>query len=293
MNYSCRETNWADGRWAVENSIGLMEATVHDTVDLGLFGPGSIAWRVHRHPAMLIGGLRALMIQALHPLAMAGVANHSNYRQDVWGRFNRSATYVTTTVFGDTATAEAAGRKVRAVHRSIHGIDSVTGRPYAADDPELLLWVHACLVDSFIAAYRRFIGPLSEADADRYLGEMVRQAALAATPPEMVPTTEQALRAYLLSMERELVVTEAAREGLEILLSPPDPPLHWPVAIRGALAIMPARHLQLYGVRPNAVISAAVTPLIWVGSRLIPRIAGPPPVLLEARRRAAMAGLTF
>jgi hypothetical protein len=94
-------------------------------------------------------------------------------------------------------------------------------------------------------------------------------------------------------MERELVLTEAAREGLEILLSPPDPPLHWPVAIRGALAIMPARHLQLYRVTPNAVVSAAVTPLIWAGSRLIPRIAGPPPVLLDARRRAAQAGLAF
>jgi len=271
----------------------VVEVSLHETVDLGLFGPRSVAWRLHRHPAMLIGGLRALMVQALHPLAMAGVANHSNYRHDVWGRFNRSAAYVSTTVFGDTPTAEAAGRKVRAVHRSIHGIDSVTGRPYAADAPELLLWVHACLVDSFIAAYRRFVAPLSEADADRYLAEMVRQAALAATPPEIVPTTERALRAYLSSMERELLVTEAAREGLEILLSPPDPPWHWPVAIRGALAIMPARHLQLYGVRPNPAVSAAVTPMIWCGSRLIPHIAGPPPVLVDARRRAARAGLRF
>lgn len=260
--------------------------------DIGLFGPGTVAWRLHRHPAMLVGGLRALMIQALHPLAMAGVANHSNYRNDVWGRFNRSADYVTVTVFGDTSQAEAAGRKVRAVHRHIHGIDAVTGRPYAADDPDLLVWVHACLVDSFIAAYRRYVAPLSRADADRYLAEMVRQAELAETPAERVPASELELQRYLAGMDRELLVTEAAREGLRILQHPPDPPPHWPVAIRAAIAIMPEPYRALYGVGVNPLVAAAIRPLVWAGSRVLPYLSTPPPVLVAARERSRAANRT-
>lgn len=261
--------------------------------DFGLFGPGCVAWRLHRHPAMLVGGVRALMIQALHPLAMAGVANHSRYREDVWGRFYRSADYVTATVFGDTATAEAAGRKVRAVHRSIRGVDGVTGRPYAADDPHLLVWVHACLVDSFLVAYRRYVAPLSRADGDRYLREMVRQAELAATPPELVPATEPDLADYLLGMEPELLLTDAARQGMDILLHPPDPPRHWPIAIRAALAVMPRRHLERYAIRQSPLVSAAVTPVVWAGSRALPALAGTPPVVAAARDRALAAGQRF
>ena len=261
--------------------------------DLGLFGPGSVAWRLHRHPAMLVGGLRALMVQALHPLAMAGVANHSNYRNDVWGRFNRSAQYVTVTVFGDRGAAEAAGAKVRAVHRSIRGVDAVTGRPYAADDPELLVWVHATLTDSFLAAYRRYVGRLSEADADRYLTEMVRQAELAATPAELVPATERDLRAYLERMEAELQLTPAAAEGMEILLHPPDPPPHWPVATLAALAILPERHRRMYGRKVNRLAALGVRPVVALGSRVIPRLSSPPPVLVAARQRAQAAGHRF
>ena len=254
--------------------------------DLGLFGPGSLAWRLHRHPAMLVGGLRALMIQALHPLAMAGVANHSNYRNDVWGRFNRSADYVTVTVFGSTAQAEAAGRKVRMVHRYIRGVDAVTGRPYAADDPDLLVWVHSCLVDSFLAAYRAYVAPLSERDADRYLSEMVRQAALADTPVDRVPATERALRAYFDSMEGELLLTPAAQDAVSTLWHPPDPPPHWPVAIRAATAIMPARYRERFGLHVNPVVAAGLRPLVWAGSRILPLVSTPPPVLVEARARA-------
>lgn len=261
--------------------------------DLGLFGPGSVAWRLHRHPAMLVGGLRALMMQALHPLAMAGVANHSNYRNDVWGRFNRSAQYVTVTVFGDRPAAEAAGAKVRAVHRHIRGVDTVTGLPYAADDPELLVWVHATLTDSFLAAYRRYVGRLSQVDADRYLAEMVRQAELAATPPELVPASERDLRAYLERMEPHLQLTPAAAEGMDILLHPPDPPLHWPVATRAALAILPRRHLEMYGVSIGPLAAAAVRPVVALGSWMIPRLSSPPPVLVTARRRAEAAGHRF
>src|SRR5499427_8983903 len=158
--------------------------------DFGLFGPGSMAWKLHLEPALLVGGLRALMVQALHPLAIAAVADHSNYREDVWGRYARTSNYVVTTIFGTKRQAEALGVRVREVHRPIRGIDRVTGRPYAADDPELLLWIHTTLVESFLASYRRFVGPLSSVAGDRYVAEMVRQAALVGLRDEDVPATE-------------------------------------------------------------------------------------------------------
>src|SRR5262249_7378637 len=131
-----------------------------------------MAWRLHMEPALLVGGLRALMIQALHPLAIAAVSDHSNYKADVWGPYARTSHYVVTTIFGTTGRAEARAVRAREVHRPIRGIDRVTGKPYAADDPELLLWIHTTLVDSFIAAYKRFVEPLALADADRYVVEM-------------------------------------------------------------------------------------------------------------------------
>src|SRR5256885_8630678 len=110
--------------------------------DPGLFGPDSVTWRVHAAPSMLIGGLRALLVQALHPLAMAGVHQHSDYRDNPWGRLRRTSEYVLITTYGDTETAARAGAVVRAVHRRISGVDPVTGRAYRADDPELLAWIH-------------------------------------------------------------------------------------------------------------------------------------------------------
>src|SRR5262247_2267557 len=132
-----------------------------------------MAWRLHMEPALLVGGLRALMIQALHPLAIAVVADHSNYKSDVWGRYARTSNYVVTTIFGTTRQAEALGIRVREVHRPIRGIARGTGKPYAADDPELLLWIHTTLVESFLAAYRAFVAPLTAGEANRYVAELV------------------------------------------------------------------------------------------------------------------------
>src|SRR5437667_234343 len=91
-----------------------------------------MAWRLHREPAMLVGGLRALIVQALHPLAIAAVVDHSDYKKDVWGRYARTSNYVVTTIFGSTRQAQALGSRVQAIHRPIRGVDRVTGRPYAA-----------------------------------------------------------------------------------------------------------------------------------------------------------------
>lgn len=104
--------------------------------DPGLFGPGSVTWRVHAHQSMFVGGLRALLIQALEPRAMAAMEHHSGYRSDPWGRLVRTGRYIAETTYGDTATAHAAAARVRAIHRCISGVDEFTGRPYRADDPE-------------------------------------------------------------------------------------------------------------------------------------------------------------
>jgi uncharacterized protein (DUF2236 family) len=263
------------------------------SVDFGLFGPGSVAWRVHREPAMLVGGLRALMVQALHPLAIAAIVDHSDYKNDVWGRYARTSNYVVTTIFGTTRQARALGARVREIHRPMRGVDRVTGLPYAADDPVLLLWIHTTLVESFLAAYRRFVGPLTQHEADGYVQELVRQAELVGLDPERVPATERSNREFIESCRPVLRVTEAAREALTTVLHPPLPPWRrpvWWVAGHAAISIMPDYALGLYGIRRNTGAEAAVRPLVSSGSEFARRFLKPPPVIREARRRAAAAG---
>jgi len=119
--------------------------------DPGLYGPHSVTWRVHADPSMALSGLRALLLQALHPLAMSGVAQHSDFRQDPWGRLFRTADYVGVTTYGSTEQARRAGAKVRGIHRKLAGIEPETGTAYRVDDPELLRWVHCVEVESFLS----------------------------------------------------------------------------------------------------------------------------------------------
>lgn len=264
--------------------------------DFGLFGPGSVTWRLHKEPALLVGGLRALMVQALHPLAIAAVEDHSDYKADVWGRYARTSNYVVTTIFGTTRQAEALGNRVREVHRPIHGIDRVTGRPYAADDPVLLVWIHATLVESFLAAYRRFVGPLSAADGDLYVAEMVRQAMLVGLREDDVPDTEAGNHAFIESCRPDLLVTRGALEAVDTVLHPPLPlarrPFWW-VAGQAAISLMPEDAADMLGIRRSRAAEAMVRPLIRSGSRLGRRRLRPPPVLLQARQRTEAAGLRF
>lgn len=242
---------------------------------------------------MLIGGLRALILQALHPLAMAAVADHSDYRSDVWGRFSRTSNYVVTTIFGSTRQAVALGARVRAIHAPIAGVDRVTGLPYAADDPVLLLWIHATLVDSFLAAYRRYVGPLARRDANRYVAELVRQAELVGLRPDEVPATEAGNSRFIRSQRQQLILTEPAWAALDTVLNPPLPAWRrpgWWIAGRAALAILPDYALAMYGLERQHLLDAAVRPLVSGGSGFARRWLQPPPVVREARRRAAAAG---
>ena len=251
------------------------------SADPGLFGPGTVTWKIHADPSMLVGGLRALLIQALHPLAMAGVDQHSDYRDDPWGRLRRTTEYVTTTTFADTPTALAAGEQVRRVHAFVKGVDPVTGREYRADDPELLAWVHNVEVHSFLTAYRRYGGRLPDAEADRYVAEMVRVAELVGLRPADVPHDLAGLRAYLRGVDT-LVVSEAARRGAAVVLTPPMPlpvrPL-WAIPAAAAVSLLPRRVRNLYGLPwfppADPAVRVAVYSLFRVLNTALP---APPPV---------------
>jgi uncharacterized protein (DUF2236 family) len=245
--------------------------------DDGLLGPDSVAWRVVGHPVSLIGGLRSLIVQSLHPLAMAGVAQHSDYRRRALDRLRRTAYYVAATTFGDTATAHAAAEHVKRVHRRVHGTDPVTGRPYSAEDPDTQLWVHCVEWHSFLAAYRAYAGRLTLAEQDRYLAEGARIAALLGVPEDSVPASVAQQRAYFAAVRPELRMSEYARDAIRFVLEPPltrellpyQVPLR--VASSAALALVPRdlrelagidRHpvrdaLALAAVRPAAAVLAA------------------------------------
>jgi len=188
--------------------------------DGGLFGPGSIVWRVHRDRSFPLAAIRSLMVQALHPLAMAGVAQHSTWQRDPFGRLAATAGYVLTVTYGDTSAAESAAARVRAVHTHVNGTDLVTGLAYQASDPELLLWVHAGMVDSIVHVVQRYGRSLDAADADRYVAEMARFAEIIGVPAARVPASVAALREYLESVELRQV-TPAASEAIAIVLDPP------------------------------------------------------------------------
>lgn len=260
--------------------------------DVGLFGPGSVTWRVHADPSMLIGGMRALLVQALHPLAMAGVDQHSDFRADPWSRLQRTGDYVVVTTFGSTADAKAAGAAVQAIHTRVFGTDPVTGLEYRADDPELLLWVHAAEIHSFLVAYRRYGGALSDADADRYVDETRRLAELVGLPRADVPSTVADLRDYLRGVDA-LRVTAGARETLRLVVTPPLPlalrPLTPISMIPGAAAVglLPRRLRAMYGVPSVPPADAAVRVAALLLSRAMRLVLPGHPVVREALARAA------
>ncbi|BAV77386.1 oxygenase MpaB family protein [Pseudomonas chlororaphis] len=190
--------------------------------DPGLFGPDAICWQVHGDfSSMLIGGISALLMQALHPLALAGVWDHSNFREDMIGRLRRTAQFISGTTFGSRQDAEWLIDKVRTIHLQIVG-HAPDGRPYAASDPQLLTWVHVAEVSSFLAAHLRYRNPqLSPADQDRYYGEVALIAERLGASD--VPRSRQAVAAYLAGMRPQLLCDERSREVLRLLLAAPAP----------------------------------------------------------------------
>ncbi len=218
--------------------------------DAGLFGPQSIVWRVHRDRSFPLAAIRSLMVQALHPLAMAGVAQHSDWQRDPFGRLAATAGYVLTVTYGDTAAAEGAAARVRAVHAHVRGTDNITGLAYRADDPDLLLWVHAGMVDSIVSVVQRYGRSLEAADADRYVAEMARFAEIIGVPVSQVPASTAALGEYMESVDLRQA-TPAARGAIAIVLDPPglddDTRELWHDLGRVAIGTLPAWARGMYG----------------------------------------------
>jgi uncharacterized protein (DUF2236 family) len=247
--------------------------------DPGWFGPESVTWRVHADRSMLVGGLRALFLQVLHPLAMAGVADHSAYREDPLGRLARTGRFVAATTYGTSAEAARAVATVRAIHERVRGV-AADGRPYAANDPALLAWVHNVEVESFLAAYRRYgTRPLTTEDADRYVGEMaVVGRALGARD---VPESAAELSAWVDGVP-DLAMTREARAAVRFLVLPnlPLPMLPTYTLIAAAAAdLLPWHRRRALGlwpvpfVDPLVVRPAAASLLAVLGWAL-----GPPPL---------------
>ena len=197
---------------------------------------------VHADASMYVGGIRALLLQALHPLAMAGVAGHSGFKGDPWGRLQRTSEYIAVTTFGRIDDAERVIARIRGIHRGVNGT-APDGRPYAASDPHLLKWVHIAEIESFLTAYQTFNPhPLSPADADRYVAqtsEIGRRVGVV-DPPVTVAELYDHLRSY----GPELEATDAAMDTVQFLLfEPPLPPSakagYWLLA-QAAVSILPA-----------------------------------------------------
>jgi uncharacterized protein (DUF2236 family) len=259
--------------------------------DEGLFGPGSVTWRVNTDPGWPIMSLRALMVQALHPLAMAGVDQHSDWRQDPVGRLAATSSYVTTITFGERAAAERAAARVRRIHEHVRGVDPVTGRRYEASDPALLLWVHAILVDSGLAGTRLFGAPLSAEDADRYVAEMVVAAELVGVPASLVPATAAQLQRYVTSVRPELRCTPAARESMAYLLDPPglaeEVAEIWQDIRDGVIAVLPDWAREMYGYQAPPLTPARQTE-IGQALGVLDAVYLGEPGMLEARQRIAL-----
>lgn len=183
--------------------------------DPGLFGPDSVTWRIHADfPGMLAGGLCALMLQTLHPLALAGVWDHSNFRDDLVGRLRRTTNFVAGTTYAGRAQAEALIARVARIHAQVRGV-APGGLAYAADDPDLLTWVHVTEAYGFLEGYRRYCREVPEAIADRYYGEVRCIAELLGARD--VPGTRSQVAGYFTRVRGDLGFNERSREVLEVL----------------------------------------------------------------------------
>jgi uncharacterized protein (DUF2236 family) len=225
--------------------------------DDGFFGPASVTWRLHGDLTAPVAGLRSLIVQALHPLAMAGVEQHSDWRRDPVGRFASTSSYVVATTYGDRAAAERAAAVVRKIHVPVRGTDTVTGKPYAAEDPDLLLWVHAVQVDSTLKTAELLGTEVSAEDADRYVAEMTAAARLIGMPDGLAPASTAELDAYLTAVQPHLLLTPAAVDTAAFLLDPPgldeDLAALWNEIRDGVLTVLPDWAADRYGfARPAA-----------------------------------------
>jgi uncharacterized protein (DUF2236 family) len=264
--------------------------------DAGLFGPGSLTWRVNREGVLLLGGGRALLLQVAHPLVAAGVAQHSSYREDPWGRLLRTLDTVTTIVFGTTEQSREAAERLHRVHSRVTGTAD-DGTPYEANDPELLMWVHATLVDTSLLVYTNYVGELTRAERERYYEEQKRLGEAFGIPLERQPDDFAAFNRYFDEVVQggTLQMTDSLRDVAAATLRPRLPFVARPAIEYVNLvtaALMPdwlREELGLPWGRNRARMHAAQRAVI---RRLVPLLPGllrefPPARSADRRMRAA------
>jgi uncharacterized protein (DUF2236 family) len=236
---------------------------------LGFFGPDSVTWRIHADPSYAVGGLRALMLQALHPVAMDGVArNSTGFKDEWWMRMTRTGQYMETVAFGSRTEARRMAARVRGLHRKLSGVEETTGRAYRVDDPDLLQWGHNGAVDSLLSTARRAGLPLSDGDADAYVLEQTAAARLVGVPDHLAPRTVADVDAYFEQIRPSLALTPAAVAGVRDLFVPPMKgwvqvltPARpaWGTFASLGFATLPGWARQMYSMPGLSVTDAAAT----------------------------------
>lgn len=266
---------------------------LESTRDAGYFGPDSVCWRVHGDfTPMLIGGVTALLLQMLHPRALAGVWDHSDFRRDMTGRLRRTARFIAGTTYGSTDEADALIAHVQMIHDKVHGT-LPDGTPYSANDPELLTWIHVAEVHSFLAAFLRYRdAEVSRADQDRYFAETALIAEkLGAT---RVPKSRAAVEAYLEAVRPELLydhrTAEVARALLDQRAASPAIAPFMQLVFHAGQDLLPPWAAQMHGFHVAPVSRPAVRGAAK-GLGMILRWALHNSVEIRARKRVVELGL--
>jgi uncharacterized protein (DUF2236 family) len=275
-------------RSALDSSRFPQEQYTDPPGDPGLFGPNSAAWYVHADPLMIVGGISALMLQTLHPLAMAAVADHSDYKERPYGRLSRVASFVAATTYGSTDVATSVIDTVKAVHERVVGT-APDGRPYRADDPDLLRWIHVAEVAMFLEAHLRYSPrALAGEDRDRYYAEVAVVAEMLGATE--VPRSRAEVAAYFERIRPELVAGDQALETIRWIQSskggsPPERAAYQ-VLLSAAIDLLPTWARGMLGLRRIMPVALGVVrPATFVGLRTLKLFGGTPVPIRQALAR--------
>jgi len=263
-----------------------------------LYGPDSVTWRVHADPTMALAGLRALFLQAVHPLAMAGVAEHSDFREDPWGRLFRTARFYGEVIYGSTEQAHKAGNRVRRLHARLGGTDPDSGEAFRVDEPELLRWIYVTATESFCDTAQRAGLGLSPAEVDGYYDEQRTVASLVGLDRSDVPGTAAEVEDFYVSIRPDLRADADARSVVRFLAAPTFPwglgwtpvrPL-WVGVSAYAFSLLPSWARRIYGLPglPTTDLAASLTSrALRTAIRAVPQRMIEGPVYRAAMARAA------
>jgi len=249
--------------------------------DYGLFGPGSVTWRVMAEPVQMVAGFRALLLQALHPPSMWGTAQNSELMdpRTAWARLGRTIEFVRVRTYGTHEEVERVGRRVRKLHSRLSGLNLDTGEVFAVDAPENLLWVHMGEVDSYLDVALRAGVPLTRADADAFVDEQRRAGAVVGLDPADIPASVAEMRDYYAGMRGQIYACREAKEGLLRLFNPSVPRQWLPLKLAApgiatlVVATLPRWSRRMYGLPATPLEDLWATgwlKALYRGTRVVP-----------------------